>query len=170
MTTSIAQITLLADRPDLAAAWAELHWREWGIGGTNPERKLLAWWVADATQAVHRTHVPIAVLALGPGGVVLGGVGMHEFDLEERRDRSPWIVGMIVRPERRGEGIGQALIASLETWAAAMGTPQVWVATETASRAVAFYQRCGYTRLEDLPAQRGEMVTVLTKRLPCTHP
>jgi GNAT superfamily N-acetyltransferase len=77
---------------------------------------------------------------------------------------------MIVRPDRRGEGIGQALIASLETWAAARGIERVWVATETASRAFAFYQRCGYTRLEDLPAQRGEMVTILTKTLPTTHP
>ena len=66
-------------------------------------------------------------------------------------------------------GIGQALIAHVEAWAAATGIDQLWVATETASRAVAFYQRCGYTRLEDLPAQRGEMVTVLTKRLPSTQ-
>ena len=170
MSVSIAKITLLADRPDLAAQWAKLHWREWGIGGTNPERKQLSWWVADAAQAVQRTHVPVAFLALGPAEEVLGGVGMHQFDLEERRDRAPWIVGMIVRPDRRGEGIGQELIAHMEAWAAATGVEHVWVATETASRAVAFYQLCGYTRLEELPAQRGEMVTVLTKRLPRTHP
>lgn len=169
MTASIVTITLLADRPDLAAPWAELHWREWGIGGTKPEREQLSWWVADAAQAVQRTQVPVAFVALGPDDEVLGGVGVHQFDLDERRDRSPWIVGMIVHPHRRGEGIGKALIAHVEAWAAATDIGQLWVATETAGRAVAFYQRCGYARLEELPAQRGEMVTVLTKRLPGTH-
>ena len=30
MTTSSFVTILLADRPDLAAKWPELHWREWG--------------------------------------------------------------------------------------------------------------------------------------------
>ena len=77
---------------------------------------------------------------------------------------------MIVHPDRRGEGVGQALIARLEAWAMAAGITQLWVATETAGRAVAFYQRCGYQRVEDLLAQWGEWVTVLTKPLPCTQP
>jgi hypothetical protein len=32
----------------------------------------------------------------------LGAVGLGLFDIEERRDRSPWLLGMIVRPDRRG--------------------------------------------------------------------
>ena len=32
----------------------------------------------------------------------LGAVGLGQFDIEERRDRSPWVLGMIVRPDRRG--------------------------------------------------------------------
>jgi hypothetical protein len=52
MTGSSATIIQLADHPDLAAQWAELHWREWGIGGSDPEREQLSWWVADAAQAV----------------------------------------------------------------------------------------------------------------------
>ena len=89
MTASIAMITLLADRPDLAATWAELHWREWGMGRALPGREQLSWWVADATQAVQRTFVPIAFIALGAGDEVLGGVGLRQIDLEERQDRSP---------------------------------------------------------------------------------
>lgn len=162
MSLPISAFTLLADRPDLAAQWAELHWREWGAA---PGREELSWWVADASRAMQRMRVPIALLALDAHDEVLGGVGLHAFDLEERRDRSPWIVGMIVRAEQRGTGIGQALIAQLEAWADGAAIKQLWVATETAGRAVAFYQRCGYESVEELPAQRGEMVTILTKRL-----
>jgi len=165
MTALIYAITLLADRPDLAAGWAELHWREWGIGGNEPGREELSWWVNDAMQAINRTRIPVALLALGPDDEVLGGLGLHQFDLEERHDRSPWIVGVIVRADRRGQGIGQALLAALEAWAVGVGIRQLWVATETAGRAVAFYQRCGYACVEEFPARRGEVVTVLTRKL-----
>lgn len=159
--SSIATITLLADRPELAAAWAELHWRAWG---DEPGREDLSWWVDDAAQAAQRTRVPVAFLALGDRDEVLGGVGLHQFDIEERRDRSPWIVGTIVRADQRGAGIGQALMARLEAWAVSAGIEQVWVGTETA-RAVAFYRHCGYERIEELAMRRGEVVTILTKRL-----
>jgi len=158
---------MLADRPELAAGWAELHWREWGKASG---REALSWWVDDAAQAIQRTDVPVAFIALGPHDEVLGGVGVHQFDLEERRDRSPWVVGMIVRPELRGQGVGQALMARVEAWASSVGIAQLWVATETASRAVAFYQRCGYERSEELAAQRGEPVTILTKQCAPVRP
>jgi N-acetylglutamate synthase-like GNAT family acetyltransferase len=77
---------------------------------------------------------------------------------------------MIVRADLRSAGIGQALMVRLETWAVEVGIEQLWVATETAGRAVAFYQRCGYERVEEIAAQRGEFVTVLTRRLsPLEH-
>lgn len=166
MTASISAITLLADRPDLAAGWAELHWREWGIGGNEPGREELSWWVNDAMQAINRTNVPVAFLALGPNDEVLGGLGLHQFDLEERRDRSPWIVGMIVLPDRRGEGIGQALLARLEVWAISVGIGQLWVATEHAAH---FYWLCGYEIVEEFLALRGEIVTVLTRKRSPAH-
>src|SRR5579884_1860803 len=94
MTSPIAEIMLLADRPELAVGWAGLHLREWG---GERGREALAWWVADAERAtVERARSPVAFVAVGRGGEVLGGVGLHEFDLEERRDRSPWVVGTIV--------------------------------------------------------------------------
>jgi GNAT superfamily N-acetyltransferase len=114
---------------------------------------------------LNRERVPLAFMALGEDDTALGGVALHPFDLEERRDRSPWIVGMIVRADLQGHGIGQALITALETWSARAGISRLWVCTETASRAVAFYQRCGYDPVEELAAQRGEAVTVLTKTL-----
>jgi len=71
---------------------------------------------------------------------------------------------VIVRPDQRGQGVGQALMMRMEAWATSAGIAQVWVATETASRAVAFYQRCGYEPIEEIAAQRGENVTILTKQ------
>jgi len=154
-----AEIVLLADRPELAAGWAELHWREWG---TEPGREALAWWVADAERAMEREQVPVAFVAVDGAGAVLGGVGIHEFDLVERRDRSPWVVGTIVRADLRGAGIGQALMSHLAFWAIRVGIPRLWVATEHAR---AFYERRGFQFVEELAPQRGEVVSVLTQQL-----
>jgi N-acetylglutamate synthase-like GNAT family acetyltransferase len=94
---------------------------------------------------------------------VLSGVGTHEYDLDERRDRSPWVVGTIVRPDQRGQGIGQALMARCVVWTASVGIEQVWVATE---RAAAIYERCGFEHVKVLTSLRAEPVTILTRRPP----
>ena len=153
------EIVMLADRPELAAGWAKLHWREWGA---EPGQETLAWWVTDAERVLERERVPVAFVAVDEAGAVLGGVGMHEFDLVERRDRSPWVVGTIVRADRRGTGIGQALVTHLTLWAIRVGITQMWVATEHAR---AFYERCGFQFVEELAPQRGEVVSVLTQRI-----
>jgi len=92
----------------------------------------------------------------------LGAVGLAEFDIEERRDRSPWLIGMIVRADRRREGIGRRLVARLEAWAGAHGHRQLWVATAPAA---GFYQRCGWAPVETFVRETGETAVVLTRRL-----
>lgn len=156
-------IVLLADEPDLAVGWATLHWREWG---SEPGREALDWWLADAQRARERTRPPVAFIARTARGEVLGGLGLHPYDLEERRDRSPWLVGVIVRADCRGWGIGQALLARVERWAAQVGIARLWVATEAESPAVTFYERCGYTIAEEMTSPHRGRVTVLNKTVP----
>ena len=79
---------------------------------------------------------------------------------EERRDRSPWLLGMIVRRDRRGAGIGSLLLARLERWAYSQGYELLWAATGGA--AAGFYQRCGWWIYETVDRD-FEPATVLTK-------
>ena len=41
--------------------------------------------------------LPVTWVAVGVGGEAAGAVGLGEFDIAERRDRSPWVLGMVVR-------------------------------------------------------------------------
>ncbi len=162
MTTSPGPVTveLLADHPQLIPAMGELCWREWGH---PPEPTDLEWWVEVTAREAGRDRLPITWVALDERGGALGRVGLGEFDLEERRDRSPWVLGMIVRPDRRGMGIGRLLLAQLEAWAACHGYQQVWVAT--GGRAIDFYRQCGWELSETVERASGEVASVLTKRL-----
>jgi GNAT superfamily N-acetyltransferase len=158
--SSPVAIHLLADNADLIATIGELRWREWGHA---PDPEDLDWWVNVTAREAGRDHVPITWVAIDERGVALGAVGLGEFDIEERRDHSPWVLGMIVRPDRRGLGIGRLLLAHLEAWAEIHGFKQVWVANE--GPAISFYRTCGWDLSETVERVSGESVSVLTKLL-----
>jgi GNAT superfamily N-acetyltransferase len=152
-------VHLLADRLDLVSAVGTLRWREWG---RYPEPEDPAWWEEVARQEAGRSSVPVTFVALDEHDEVVGAVGLGEHDVEERRDVTPWVMGMIVRPDQRGQGIGRVLMSELEAWAAGHAVERAWVGTE---RAHGFYQRCGWQLVETYQHLHGTDVSVLTKRL-----
>ena len=56
------------------------------------------------------------------------------------------LIGMFVRPQARGRGVGEALIDAVTGWAIQQGasTVHLWV-TETNKHARMLYERCGFT-------------------------
>jgi len=162
MANSLGAVTvqLLADNERLIDAVGEMCWREWGRA---PEPEDLDWWVAVTAREAGRDYLPIKWVAIDESGGALGAVGLGEFDIEERRDRSPWVLGMIVRPERRGMGVGSLLMVQLEMWAGTHGYERVWVAT--GGRAIDFYRQCGWELSGTIERTSGEAASILTKRL-----
>ena len=157
-TNSVA-VELLADRSDLVEAVTDLRWREWGHA---PEPTDRTWWRAATIRESGRSELPITWVASDSSGA-LGAVGLGQFDIDERHDRSPWLLGMIVRPDRRGSGLGRLLLNSLESWASEHEYEQLWAANE--GPAVVFYQRCGWQYGETVERGTKATVTILTRRL-----
>jgi len=153
--SATAVVHLLADRADLIEAVTDLRWLEWGHAPEPIDRE---WWHAATVREAGRSELPMTWVASDQSGA-LGVVGLGQFDIEERRDRSPWVLGMIVRPDRRGAGIGRLLLAHLERWARQQGYEQLWVATAGGG---GFYQRCGW-RIYETVDRDFEPAKVLTK-------
>jgi len=158
MQKPLVSIGLLADHPHLIPAVGELRWREWGH---PPEPESLDWWVDVTAQEAGSADLPVTWVAFDGSGRVAGAVGLGEFDIEERRDRSPWVLGMIVDPAQRNWGTGGRLMQALEGWAARQGYSRLWVAT--GGRAVDFYRKCGWEVAESFVRASGERTTVLTR-------
>jgi GNAT superfamily N-acetyltransferase len=152
-------VLLLADRPDLIEAVGDMRWREWR---NHPGREERSWWVDVTRRESGREDLPVTFVAVDALGEAVGAVGLGQFDLEERRDRSPWVLGMIVRADQRGTGVGRALLARLDAFAAARGDARVWVAT--GEPAVGFYERCGWRVEERLRRDGGSATIVLSRR------
>jgi GNAT superfamily N-acetyltransferase len=152
-------VALLADRIHLVSAVAEIRWKEWGH---PPEPQAFSWWVDAARREAGHEELPVTFVAADKAGEVAGAVGLGQFDIQERRDRSPWLLGMIVRQDCRGMGVGRLLLTHLEAWAARRDYGRIWVAT---GRAVDFYRACGWQVTETLQRASADPTTVLTKLL-----
>lgn len=158
------QIKLLADHPDLIPVVGELRWQEWGRDaewGEGASQNELGWWVKVTARESGHDALPITFVALDARGAAVGAVGLGRFDPDERRDRSPWVLGMIVRPELRCHGIGRMLLDSLGEWAGQHGYQTLWVAT--GDPAVGFYQSCGWAMAESF-TRPTETVHILTAK------
>jgi GNAT superfamily N-acetyltransferase len=152
-------VSLLADFPGSVPAVADMRWREWGH---FPESTDPVWWLDVTTREAGRDELPVTFVAHSVANDVLGAVGLDTYDLDERRETSPWVTGMIVRPDQRRRGVGRALLHHLERWAAEHEIAEAWVGTDLARD---FYERCGWTTLETFTTTTGQQMTVLHKTL-----
>ncbi|MFI5099434.1 MAG: GNAT family N-acetyltransferase [Actinomycetes bacterium] len=152
-------MTLLADCLASAEAVAEMRWQEWGH---PPEPADPSWWLETTIREAGREELPVTFVAHDAADEVLGAVGLDTYDLDERHDTSPWVTGMIVRRDRRGEGVGRTLMQHLERWAAEQRIADAWVGTDLA---LGFYQRCGWTLQETFATSTGQRMAVLHKSL-----
>lgn len=154
-------IDLLADRPDLIDEVGTMRWKEWG---QPPEPTDPQWWIEATRSEAGRDGLPVTYVAVSCAGELLGAVGLGAHDIAERQDRSPWILGLVVRTDRRRDGIGRRLLQQTEQHAAALGYPTIWVANE--GQAAGFYSACGYSFIEVVrPAESGTITYVFSRSL-----
>ena len=118
-----------------------------------------------------RDRLPITLVAIDSAGRALGAVALGAADPElndgERGDRSPWLLGLVVRQQDRQRGIGGLLVSKLERLAADLVYRQVWVAT--GGEAVEFYRQCGWRDAQELRLVGTRIqTTILNKRVGTT--
>ncbi|HEY1393227.1 MAG TPA: GNAT family N-acetyltransferase [Methylibium sp.] len=135
-------------------AWFESEWpAHYGPGGRGDARQdLLAYSNAGS--------VPIGFVAFR-GGVPCGFAALKREAFATHPQLSPWAGAAYVEPALRRQGIGRALVASLEAEARRLGYPRIYGATSTAG---SLLERCRWSLLESV-VHDGEQVAVYEKAL-----
>ncbi|MDQ3929909.1 MAG: GNAT family N-acetyltransferase [Chloroflexota bacterium] len=134
------RIENIADHLNLVDTIARWHWDEWGHA--DPEGSLQSW-AQGLRERTSRDSVPTTYVAL-EGEELLGSATLVDNDMSTRPDLWPWVAGVFVKPERRGQGIGSALMRYVVRKAAEMGIKRLYLHTGAAR---AFYEKLGWRYL-----------------------
>lgn len=97
-------------------------------------------------------QLPLCVVAID-GGEAVGAIGILRADLISRQDLYPWIGNVVVRPDRRGEGIGLAMLRHSAEACRALGFSRIYLYTKLNG----YYEKLGWTHFADAPEQDGTM-------------
>jgi GNAT superfamily N-acetyltransferase len=147
------RIEPIADHPHLIDTIARWHWDEWGH--VDPEGSAESW-AEGLRERTHRDRVPATYVALD-GDVPLGSATLVDNDMSTRPDLWPWLAGVYVRPERRGQGVGSALVLHAVRSAAGMGVEKLYLYTGGAR---GFYEKLGWRHIGD-EFYEGRVVAVM---------
>ena len=90
-------------------------------------------------------RIPLSLLALVDGQPA-GTVNLIHNDDKTRPHLHPWLAALVVVPERRGQGIGSALVRALLQEARRLGCDELYLGTDIPG----FYERLGAVIHEQL--------------------
>jgi GNAT superfamily N-acetyltransferase len=151
------RLTLLADYPELAPMLAKWHWEEWGHLAPN---RPLEQWIERMADRVNRDQIPLTVIAFEEDQPV-GLASLVIYDMDTRKDLSPWLAGVYVAPAFRGRGHGAALVTAIEEYGVKLGVETLYLYTNTAQ---GLYEKLGWSEIEREP-YRGREVVIMQKDL-----
>lgn len=124
--------------PDVARC---ARWRAEAFSVLNAsfeeERRSLEAFASDQTHQV--------ALVAKQDGVPVGTCLLVPSEIEPNHDVSPWLAGLFVAPEYRGQGVGEALVRAIEQQARTRGFARLFLYTISA---VGFYEKLGWAVID----------------------
>ena len=131
---------------EVLAAWFVEEWEPWyGPQGDGDAE-------ADLRACMQRDGLPVCLVALGGDCEVLGTVALREDPVGSELAPGPWLTGLLVAPDARGQGIATELVERLEQESRRMGIDAIYVSTDSAS---GIMQRRGWQAIGRSQSLRG---------------
>jgi GNAT superfamily N-acetyltransferase len=149
----VIRIESIADYPHLVETIARWHWEEWGHA--DPAGSLESW-TEGLMERTNRDMIPTSYVALDRDEL-LGSVTLVDRDMSTRPDLSPWLAGVYVKPERRGQGVGSALVRHAVAKVGEMGIGRLYLYTSPARE---FYDKLGWRHVAN-DYYEGQPVSIL---------
>lgn len=152
------KIDYLGNHPKHLPELAKLHYDEWRH--FSPE-KTLDDRVIKLRAMAQSDDVPFMVVAVDNGRLI-GSASLVLEDMQTRKDLSPWLASVFVKPEYRNSGIATSLVRHIENVAVGLGIEKLFLYTEHARD---LYVKLGWSDIEQCEYQ-GVNVAIMFKELP----
>jgi GNAT superfamily N-acetyltransferase len=150
------RIVTIRERPDLSSLVAHWLWDAFWQPNGHPLEEVRE--IVGAATAEAGTPQCFVLFA---GDVPCGTASFVSADLELRQDIGPWLAGVFVVPEARGQGCAARLIGAVEAAARAAGETALFLYTHDAQ---ALYHKLGWQVLEETEDGRRP-VTIMWRDL-----
>ena len=154
MSIRIAYLAEHREQIPQIARWFHDEWADLNPGCdlAEVERRI--------AERARKSAIPLALLAFS-GDELIGTVCLKINDLDTRPDLTPWLAGLYVKAERRGQGVGRLLVDAIEHEARAQGVAELHLYTP---KSETFYQRLGWHTQEHL-VYHGHPIALMRKTL-----
>ena len=156
MNSRIWRVVTIAERPDLGPLVANWLWDAFWHPNGHPLEEVRE--IVAAATAEIGTPQCFVLLA---GEVPCGTASFVAADLELRPEIGPWLAGVYVVPEARGQGCAQRLVTTVEDAARQAGNTSLFLYTNDAQT---LYEKLGWYAIEEtMDARRS--VTIMQRDL-----
>lgn len=143
------EVVSLADRKDLTETVARWRWQEWG------QDLSLEYMKYQTEHNSQKNRLPMTFAAL-VNGEPAGTVAIWMNDLPSRQDLYPWLAGLYVVQELRGQGIAWQLQKKVIETVREHQYKEVFLYTNH----IGYYERYGWEFVEPAPLRDGKLVRI----------
>ena len=150
------KIELLGNHLDFLPELAKLHFDEWKH--FSPDQTLEDR-VLKLQEVARSGDVPFVVVAID-NNQLIGSSALVNEDMSTRKDLSPWLASVFVKPEFRKNGVGTNLVRYIEAEAQKRGIQKLFLYTEYARN---LYAALGWRDLEECE-YKGVSVAIMYKQ------
>ena len=151
------KIDFLGNYIDFVPKLAELHLNEWKHLSPDMTLEDRAIKLKEISGSI---DIPFMLVAV-ENNQLIGSAALVYEDMETRKDLSPWLAAVFVKPKFRNKGIGTKLIIRIELEAKRRWIKKLFLYTEHARK---LYSKLGWHGLEECEYQ-GVNVDIMYKQL-----
>jgi len=105
-------------------------------------------------------RIPLSLVAV-QDDKFLGTISLKQYDMDTRKDLTPWLAGLYVKKEFRNQGLGKKLIEKLFKVANQLEIKKLYLFTPSAR---GYYEKLGWRTVSEEEYQ-GANVTVMEKEV-----
>jgi predicted N-acetyltransferase YhbS len=112
---------------------------------------------------INKNSLPLTLVAI-EAGEPIGTASLKAFDMEKRRDLTPWLTSLHVAEPWRRRGIGSSLVKAIEQKAEELGIGKLFLFSTVAAHVDPFYSRLGW-RVKERTLYHSYPVIIMEKDL-----